>query len=217
MEEYYDILKKSPLFSDINDTGIKHILNCLEARVVAYGKGELIYGVGDIINYAAIVLEGKVEIQNTDNEGNILNVQLIMPSDAFGTSYACLNGQNSIMNITAKKKTKIMQLKLTKLFRTEALGCKYASHMTVNLLKQTAAMNLAQNIHINIMSQKSIRGKILMYITTYGENETRVQSPMNRQELADYLGTERSALSRELSKMKKEGIIDYKKNELMIL
>ena len=97
------------------------------------------------------------------------------------------------------------------------MGCRYASLVTANLLRQTAAANLPQGRRIHVMSQKSILDKLLLFLKQNREERTDVLLTMNRQELADYLGTERSALSREMARMKKEGLIDYCRNEIKIL
>ena len=85
------------------------------------------------------------------------------------------------------------------------MGCRYASLVTANLLRQTAAANLPQGRRIHVMSQKSIRDKLLLFLKQNREERNDILLTMNRQELADYLGTERSALSREMARMKKEG------------
>lgn len=97
------------------------------------------------------------------------------------------------------------------------MGCRYASLVTANLLRQTAAANLPQERRIHVMSQKSIRDKLLLFLKQNREERNDILLTMNRQELADYLGTERSALSREMARMKKEGLIDYCRNEIKIL
>lgn len=96
------------------------------------------------------------------------------------------------------------------------MGCAYAGLITVNLLKQTAAENLAQSRRIHIMSQKSIRDKLKLMLAQFSTDGKSAVLSMNRQELADYLGVERSALSREMARMKNEGLIDYRKNAISI-
>lgn len=97
------------------------------------------------------------------------------------------------------------------------MGCRYASLVTANLLRQTADANLPQGRRIHVMSQKSIRDKLLLFLKQNREERNDILLTMNRQELADYLGTERSALSCEMARMKKEGLIDYCRNEIKIL
>ena len=92
------------------------------------------------------------------------------------------------MMVMAKKKTKLLFVNLSKLFRREALGCAYAGLVTVNLLNQTAAENLTQSRRIHIMSQKSIRDKLKLMLAQFSTDGKSAVLAMNRQELADYLG-----------------------------
>ncbi len=216
MEEYFGLLQRSPLFEAVDAEGMGHILHCLEAYVGTFGKGEIIYHYGDKIICAGIVLEGKVALIAPGSDGEESSIRLATPPEAFGCSYSCLQNQPSQVTVVARKRTKILFLKLSKLLRREAMGCRYASLVTANLLRQAAAVNLAQGRRIHVMSQKSIRDKLLLFLRQNREKEADVLLSMNRQEMADYLGTERSALSREMARMKKEGLIDYCRNEIKI-
>lgn len=217
MEEYFELMQRSPLFESVDAEGMRHILHCLEAYVSMVGKGEIINHYGDRIVWAGIVLEGKVALIAPGSDGEESSIRLAVPPESFGCSHSCLQNQPSQVTVVARKRTKILFLKLSKLLRREAMGCRYASLVTANLLKQTAAANLAQGRRIHVMSQKSIRDKLLLFLEQSRQEEADTLSAMNRQELADYLGTERSALSREMARMKKEGLIDYCRNEIKIL
>lgn len=217
MLEYYEILKKSYLFSGVDRSALEHILRCMEAHVCSYGKGEIIYHYGERISWAGIVQDGKVALVAPGKDGEESHIRLVGPSESFGCSNSCLAEQPALMMVMAKKKTKLLFVNLSKLFRREALGCAYAGLVTVNLLKQTAAENLTQSRRIHIMSQKSIRDKLKLMLAQFSTDGKSAVLSMNRQELADYLGVERSALSREMARMKKEGLIDYRKNEITIL
>ena len=202
MEEYFGLLWRSPLFESVDMEGMRHVLHCLEAYVSTVGKGEIVYHYGDRIVWSGIVLEGKVALIAPGSNGEESGIRLAVPSQ---------------VTVVARKRTKILFLKLSQLLRREAMGCRYASLVTANLLRQTAAANLTQGRRIHVMSQKSIRDKLLLFLKQNREERTDVPLTMNRQELADYLGTERSALSREMARMKKEGLIDYCRNEIKIL
>lgn len=217
MEEYFGLLQRSPLFESVDMEGIRNILHCLEAYVSTVGKGEIVCHYGDRIVWAGIVLEGKVALIAPGSNGEESSIRLAVPSEAFGCSHSCLQNQPSQVTVVARKRSKILFLKLSKLLRREAMGCRYASLVTANLLRQTAAANLIQGRRIHVMSQKSIRDKLLLFLKQNREERTDVLLTMNRQELADYLGTERSALSREMARMKKEGLIDYCRKEIKIL
>lgn len=217
MLEYYEILKNSPLFAGADEAAMEHILRCMEAHICNYGKGESIYHYGERVSWAGIVLDGKVALVAPGKDGEESHIQIAGPAESFGCSNSCLVEQPTLVMVMAKKKTKILFVNLSKLFRKEALGCAYAGLVTVNLLKQTAAENLAQSLRIHIMSQKSIRDKLKLMLSQFSTDGKSAFLSMNRQELADYLGVERSALSREMARMKKEGLIDYRKNEITIL
>lgn len=216
MEEYYEILRKSDLFQSADDETIKHVLYCLEGHVRLYGKGEIIYHYGDMISNAGIVLEGKAELIVPGATGDDSSIKMAVPSDSFGCSHSCITDQPSLVTVIACKKTKILFLKMSKLFSEEAIRCRFASLVTANLLRQTALANLEQNRRIHIMSRRSIRDKIWALLKDTPFEGDRCLIEMNRQEMADYLGVERSALSRELSRMKKEGLIDYRKNVFIV-
>ncbi len=217
MEEYFNLLQKSPLFETADADGIRHILYCLEAYTGSFGRGEIIYHYGDCISRAGIVLDGKVALIAPGSDGEESSIRLAVPPESFGCSHSCLQDQPSQVTVIARKKTKILFLKLSKLFRREALGCRYALLVMANLLRQTAAVNLLQGRRIHVMSQKTIRDKLILFLSQNRGGEGKAILSMNRQELADYLGTERSALSREMTRMKQEGLIDYCRNEIKIL
>lgn len=218
--KYQGILQKSPLFDGADEKAMDHILNCMEARVRFFEKDETIYHYGEPISWAGIVLTGKVALIMPGRDGEESYIRLAGPSEAFGCTQSCLMEKPALLKVMAKRKTGILFVKLSKLFRQEALSCPYAGLATINLLKQTARENFYQNQRIRVMSQKTMRDKIWVMLSQMelDENhEDRITLTMNRQELADYLGAERSALSRELARMKQDGLIDYNKNEIQIL
>ena len=216
LEEYDWILQRSPLFLGADTQGLRHILGCLEAYVGSFGRGEMIYHYGDLLPFAGLVLEGKVELVVPGSNGEESVIRTVGVADSFGCSQSCIPGQTALTTVIARKKTKVLFLRLAKLFRPEAIGCRYASLVTANLLRETAAASLEQDRRIHVMSQRSIRDKLLMFLEQREENGAWIALTMNRQELADYLGVERSALSREMSRMKAEGVIDYRKNEILM-
>ncbi len=217
IKEYQKILQKSPLFEGTDEKALKHILGCMEARVSSFEKGETIYHYGEPISWAGIVLAGKAALITPGRDGEESCIRIAGPSEAFGCAQSCLMEKPALLTVVAKKKTEILFVKLSKLFRPEALRCPYASLATVNLLKQTARENFAQNQRIRVMSQKTMRDKIWVMLSQMERDGDKITLSMNRQELADYLGAERSALSRELARMKQDGLIDYDKNEIRIL
>lgn len=216
MKEYFEVLRQSPLFAGVSEEIMPHVLRCMEAHTTVYGKGAIICHYGDRTLYSGIVLEGKAALLLPGEDGEESCIRMVGPAEAFGCSRSCSCGAPSTVSIIARTRTTILFLKLSKLFCREALGCQYAGLVMANVLKETAAENLSQEQRIHIMSQKSIRGKLKMLLSQSVLCGNKAVLSMNRQELADYLGVERSALSREMRRMKDDGLIDYCRNEITI-
>ncbi len=218
MKNYLSLLKKSPLFNSLNEGGILRVIRCLDGYQKDYEKNQIIYNYLDQIDYAGIVLEGEVSVVMLNFCGNEHGVRKFVKGDLFGNAYACLPLMNSAIQILASDESKILFLKLSNLFLPKAIHCPYASQITINLLKETVENNLTQDAKIEILIQRYIRDKLILYLSKLKiNNDNSITLAFNRQELADHLGVERSALSRELGKMKKEGLIDFHKNKLYIL
>lgn len=104
MLEYYEILKKSYLFSGADRSALEHILRCMEAHVCSYGKGEIIYHYGERISWAGIVLDGKVALVAPGKDGEESHIRLVGPSESFGCSNSCLAEQPALVMVMAKRK-----------------------------------------------------------------------------------------------------------------
>lgn len=217
MQKYITLLKTVKLFKNSSDTTIKNIVNCLDGYTKTFNKEQIIYNYFDKIEYAGIVLEGEVISVMLNSSGNEYTLKKHYTGNIFGESYACLPSKCSFIQIISKEKSKILFLRLSNLFKNKAIHCPYASNVTSNLLKIIAKNNVFQDSKLQIVTQKHIRSKIIMYIKHFHTNNNIIILPFNRQEFANYLGVDRSALSRELSKMKDEKLIDYSKNKINIL
>ena len=218
MREYFSLLKKMPLFHNATDEDIVHVLRCLEASEKVYAKNEIIFHCLEPIPYAGIVLEGEVlaAIQNAD--GREYGMRHFTAGDLFGEAYACVPDEPCNLQISACHDSRILFLRFSNLFSPHAAHCPHASKITANLLQETARNNIFQNKKITILTKKHIRDKLLSYLYTLPCDETyTVHIPFDRQGLANDLGVERSALSRELSLMRREGMLDFHKNQITLL
>ena len=137
----------------------------------------------------------------------------------FGEVFACASVKEMPVSVYAAEKSSVMLLDFKRLLTTCSNACPFHSKVIQNLLQIVSEKALALNKRIEIMSKRSIRDKLICYLTMEYERTRKLQFaiPFNRQQLADYLCVERSALSAEMSRMKKEGIIDYRKNEFWLL
>lgn len=217
MKHYLSILKQMPLFESADDDAILRILNCLDGHQKTFEKNEIIYHYFDQINCAGIVLDGEIDAVILTACGKEYGVRRFTKGTLFGESYACVPSEQSAIQIVAKKKTSVLFLKFSNLFLPQSHCCPFAAQVTANLLRETAKNNIFQNNKLQLLTQKHIRDRLMIYLGSINSSDRTIILPFNRQGLANYLGVERSALSRELCKMKAEGLIDFYKNKITIL
>ncbi|MDL2296243.1 Crp/Fnr family transcriptional regulator [Lachnospiraceae bacterium OttesenSCG-928-E19] len=214
----YDILATNPLFKGLTKTEIEGILQCLQARFVTYNKGGDIYRIGDEIKSIGIVLSGCVHVTKNDIHGNIHILTNVGPGELFAESYACMQSTYSPINITSTQKSEILFIDVNKILTICSAGRAFHLTLVENLLYILAENNINLVKKIEHITPKSIREKVLSYLCSMAQKlgKFSFEIPFNRQQLADYLMVERSALSNELSKMQKDGIIEYEKNKFII-
>lgn len=210
---------KMPLFDGMDNENIANLLHCISARTKTYEKDEPIVLEGSAADFVGIVVEGKLQIIKEEIEGALTLVSEITPGEMFGEVFACSSVKKMPVSVYAAQKSTVMLLDFKRLLTTCSNACPFHSRVIQNLLQIVSEKALSLNKRIEIMSKRSIRDKLICYLTMEYEKtkKTNFVIPFNRQELADYLCVERSALSGEMSRMKKEGIIDYKKNEFWLL
>ncbi len=213
----YQTLKTFTIFKNLEHDGIHHVLNCLEANIKDYQKGEIIYNYLEKVDFAGVVLKG-VALSSTFNaNGDEHNIRFFEEGDLFGGSFACVPSAKIFLQVSAQSDCKILFLKLSNLMKDYAVNCPYASQVTVNLLSNIATSNIFQIQKTQIINQKKIRDKLKLFFLYSKIEDNQIVLPFNRQQLADYLGVERSALSREMSNMQRDGLIKYHKNIIHIL
>ncbi len=211
-------LSKSVLFHGISPGEIEAMLGCLQAHIRAYQKGERIYRMGQTVSEMGLVLAGGVTIESNDVWGNRTIIDHIAPVQSFAEAYACVPGEQLMVDVVAAEQCETLFLKTERVLTTCSSACAHHNQLVKNLLNVTAQKNLALTRRMFHLSPKTIRGKLLSYLSFQAILQGRYQFeiPFNRQQLADYLGVDRSALSAELSKMAHEGILAYKRNLFML-
>ncbi len=222
MKKYLPVLESTFLFNACDETAIYNIIKCLEGYIKEYKKNEMIYNFYDKIDFAGIILKGEVKSIMTNATDSELVMRHFEAGSLFAGAYACISSEKSDMQIIAQKDSTILFLKLSNLFLDKAVHFPYASRTTANLLKETAQNNIFQARKVQILTQKHIRDRLMLYLSTIQKGiitpktKSVIELPFNRQELANYLGVERSALSREMCRMKKEGLIDFDRNKIRL-
>lgn len=215
----YDFLSAVPLFYGIEKNEIKELLECISARTKMFSKGEYVYRSGDRIRAFGLVLSGSVSIENDDIWGNHTVLDHIGKGKVFGETYACLSEEALMVNVVALENTQVLFVDTHNMMNTCSSSCKYHQKLIRNLLSVLAQKNLILSRRSFHTAPKSIRARVLSYLSFQavinGTGEFDI--PFNRQQLADYLGVDRSALSAELGRMQKEGILKVKRSHFQIL
>lgn len=213
-----DFLCRSRLFQGFTKEEIKSLLECLNATAKQYQKGEYIFQTGEITEHFGMILEGKVQIVSDDYWGERQLLAGFQKGQLFGEAYACMEKTPLMVSALAVEKTEVLMLNAHRVLQTCTSACDFHRRLVENLVGILAKKNLTLTRKIDQVSKKTIRGKVLAYLSSEAgqQNSNEITIPFNRQQLAEYLAVDRSALSAELSKMQKEGIISYKKNHFIL-
>lgn len=212
------ILEKSILFRGVSVEEIRTMLECLGTEQGRFAKGEVIYCAGDTVQSMGMVLSGSVQAENNDFWGNKSILDRMGPGQVFAETYACIPGEPLMVSVVAVEDAEVLFLDIGRLLQTCPNSCTYHSKLIRNLLAISAQKNLNLSRRIFHTSSKSIRGRLFSYLSFQAARQKSYEFtiPFNRQQLADYLSVDRSALSNELSKMQKEGLLQVHKNHFLL-
>ncbi len=214
----YEFLSKTMLFSGDSPEEIKTMLDCLGAAKKRYAKSEVIYHAGETVSSMGIVLSGSVQIENDDLWGHHSVLDSIPPGFVFAETYASLGDEPLMVTVTATRDTEVLFLNVKRLLKTCPNSCAHHSKFIQRLFMVSAQKNLNLSRRIFHTTPKSIRGRLLSYLSFQASAQGSLDFtiPFNRQQLADYLNVERSALSGELGKMQREGLLKTEKNHFTL-
>lgn len=218
MNEYISILKKTKLFSGVGESDIPEMLACLSTKLYEYKKGEAVIRQGEYLSSLIILVCGKLQIQSEDYWGNRSILNIIHIGDMFGEAYTT-PGSEAVMNdVIALEDSAAVFLDASKIISSCCSGCRF--HLTVvqNLFYEISDKNRSLVQKIGHMSMRTTRGKLISYLSLEAkkQNSPIIEIPFNRQQLADYLSVDRSAMSNELGKMRDEGMIEFDKNRFIL-
>lgn len=218
MKKYLEILRASELFNDVKNENLEALLGCLGAFVKSFDKNTTVLSEGDNVGYIGIVLSGKAQIEQTDYFGNRTIVANVEPSELFGESFACADVKQMPVDVVAKENTDIMFVDCRRITEPCCNACDFHRRMIYNLMKIVATKNLMFHQKIQITSKRSTREKLMTFLLFQAKknNSNSFDIAFDRQELADYLEVDRSGLSAEISKLRREGVIECRKNRFVI-
>lgn len=214
MKKYFEILQKCPLFLGVSAENLSALLPCLGARVVSFDKKYTVFTEGKPAKYVGIVLSGSVQTVSNDYYGNRSIIATTEASELIGENFACADVDSIPVSVIADEPCEIMFIECARILKPCTNACGFHSQMIFNLMKNLAKKNIIFHERIEVTSKRTTRDKLLAYLTLRSKitGSRSFDIPFDRQELADYLEVERSGLSSEIGKLKREGIIDSNKN-----
>lgn len=214
MEKYLPLLQSSPLFTHIASSEIIAMLHCLGATITTKPKDSYILTTGDTTNYIGFILTGSVLICQEDILGHRNIITNALPGDTFAEAYAAVPKIPLNVSVVAKENCSFLKLDMQRVLATCPTHCKQHGQMINNLVTVLARKNIVMNEKITHTSKRSTRNKILSYLSAQVQknNSLTFTIPFDRQQLADYLCVERSAMSVELSKLQSEGLLTTNRN-----
>lgn len=218
MNNNVEILRKVKLFDAIDDK-LEDMLQCLGSEEKKYDRGEIILMTGQPVTSVGVVLSGEVQIIQEDYYGNRSILTKLKPGHIFGEAFASAGIRESPVTILAKSNCRIMFLAIERIISTCPNSCIFHSQLIENLLKILARKNILLSSKNQLLSQRTIRDKVLSYLGLQAEKKGNLEFeiPFSRNELADFLCVDRSALSRVLSQLKKDGTIEYQNQHFRLL
>ncbi|GHV45078.1 transcriptional regulator [Synergistales bacterium] len=214
MKKYFPVLSHSPLFAGIDRDDLGAMLSCLGASLRSYAKGETIYFEGDTVTEIGVLVSGRVHLVKGDIWGNTSIVTDIAPPDMFAEAVVCSGVGRVPVSVIAKEESEILFIDYGRIATSCQSACAFHAKLIRNMISVLAHKNVLISAKMEHITKRTIREKLLSYLMDKArqESDRAFDIPYNRQELADYLSVERSALSAEMSKLKREGVIDYRKN-----
>ncbi|MBP3206914.1 MAG: Crp/Fnr family transcriptional regulator [Campylobacter sp.] len=210
-------LSKTMLFNGISENEINDLLPCIGAKKQNFAKDEIIFRCGDTISQIGLVLSGSVNIVVNFLRGNSNIFGHIRSGDIFGANYA-LSAKELICDVVTAEQSEILFLDMKKILTSCEKNCPYHHKIIYNLFKISSLKSIKMSMRMTHTAPKTIRERLLSY---FGEqamlnSSSSFSVPFSRSALADYLGVDRSAMSNELSKMARDGLISYNKNEFSL-
>ncbi|MCF0137279.1 MAG: Crp/Fnr family transcriptional regulator [Oscillospiraceae bacterium] len=214
MQDFIQLVSNTGLFSDIDKTDIPKMAKHLQMKVRSFKKGDFIYRAGEAVSSMAILVQGSLIIQKDCYWGNRSVVRKITAGEAFGESYAMPGSKPLMFDVVALENSTVLFLNMDRLLNDFTDNSEIHTVLLKNLLLLLADRNRLLTQKIDYMSQRSTRDKLIAYLSAQSVScgSSSFDIPFNRQQLADFLSVDRSAMSAELGRMRDEGMLSFERN-----
>ena len=219
MKKYLEILKKCPLFQEIGENDLQRMLHCLDARIMQFDKKYTILAEGSPARFIGVVLSGSAQVVQMDYYGNRSILSEVTAGEVFGEAFACADVASIPVSVIANEPGEMMLIDCGHILHTCANNCGFHQQLIFNMMKDLALKTISFHHRAEIISKRSTREKLMAYLMLQAKkaNSNSFEVPFDRQELADYLEVDRSGLSAEISKLRREGVLDSHKNSFTLL
>ena len=219
MKKYIPVLKRTKLFLGVGEEDIASLLSCLGARKKEYKKGEYILREGEYISDIFILVEGKIHIQKDDYWGNRSILSVISVGEMFGEGYAAPESGALLNDVVAVEDSSVIFFDVKRILTTCSSACRFHNMIVQNMFFAISDKNRRLVQKLGHMSGRTTRAKLISYLSEEAKRQgsSAFTVPFNRQQLADYLCVDRSAMSNELCKMRDEGMIKFEKSRFELL
>ena len=218
MKDYLSVIRSSQLFSGVSEEEVIAMLSCLKAERKDFPKDAFLLRAGDTAESIGLVLSGSVLVIQEDIWGNRNILSKAGPGQTFAAAFACAPGSRLNVSVVAETPVTAMLLNVKRILTVCPSACTHHSRIIRNLLGELAEKNLRLNEKLTHMAQRTTRAKLMSYFSAEAQRRSvyEFDIPFSRQQLADYLGVERSGLSVELGKMRDEGLLDFHKSHFLL-
>lgn len=219
MNKYIPVLKRTLMFAGIGEEDIASMLSCLGARLYNYKKGEYVLRQGEHLSDITVLVEGNLHIQKDDYWGNRSILGQIAAGEMFGEAYVAPESGALLNDVVAIEDSTVIFFDVKRIITTCPTACRFHSLVVQNMFFAISEKNRKLVQKLGHMSKRSTREKLISYLSEEAkrQNSANFVIPFNRQQLADFLSVDRSAMSNELCKMRDEGLIEFDKNAFKLL
>ena len=219
MKNYVPVLKKTRLFAGVAEDDLAAMLSCLKAGTGSCKKGNYVYRQGERVDRLSILVAGKLQIQKDDSWGNRTIVGTVGVGDMFGEEYVAPQSSVLLNDVMALEDSVIVTLDAMRVLTVCSSLCRFHTRVIQNLVFSISEKNRRLMHKLDHVSRRSTREKLISYLSEEAQlqGSTKIVISFNRQQLADFLSVDRSAMCKELARMRDEGMLNFEKNSFELL
>ena len=218
MKEFVPVLKQTKLFAGVEEEDVFSMLSCLGARLRTYKKGEYVLRQGQNLSDILVLAEGGLHIQRDDYWGNRSILGHIGVGEIFGEAYASPESGALLNDVVAVENSSVFFFDVKRVITTCSSACRFHTLVVQNLFFAISEKNRSLVQKLDYLSRRTTREKLISYLSEEAkkQNSSYFTIPFNRQQMADFLSVDRSAMSNELCKMRDEGMLEFDKSNFKL-